>query len=149
MPRLGKRKNYIGVSVLDGKRSGRKQLPSWWWKEGDSWHFIYVHKDSLCYMVLKYPPRRGVQLWKGRIVDEKMVLRLVPYLAPHNIIVTEQQMLTARSLALQGKTVVVAPVDRTTLKSRVSDLERAPLQPKSETRLKINEEAAKLFKQTN
>ena len=148
MPRLGKRKNYTGVSVLNGKRPGRKELPSWYWKEGNSWHLINICKNSLLYRVIKFPPKHGIHLWPNRVVDEKIVLRLVPYLAPHNINVTEQQLLIARSLALQGNTVVVAPIDRTILKVHVSDLERAQLQPNKAQLFKIDEEALKKFKLT-
>ncbi len=148
MPMLGKRKDFIGVSVLNGKRPGRKKLPSWYWKEGDWWHLVNIYKGSLLYRVIKFPPQRGFHLWPNRVVDEKIVLRLVPYLAPHNIKVTEQQILIARCLALQNNTVIMTSVDRTILKIHVSDLERAQLQPNNAQVFKIHEEAAKKFNLT-
>ena len=146
MPMLGKRKNFIGVSVLNGKRPGRKELPSWFWQEGDSWHYLNISKSSLLYSVIHYRPAHGLQLWLGCIVDEKVVPRLVEYLAPYNIIITKEQIMAARNLALRGKTVIVAPGDRTILKTHVSDLERAQFQHQPLPRLKINEEAAKKLK---
>jgi len=137
MPKLGKRKHYIGVSVLGSKRPGRKELPAWYWQEGNSWHSLWIYKTSLYYDVQTYCPSRGQQLWAGRHVDETVVLRLVSYLAAHNITVTEQQLLLARNIALQGKTVIMAPVDRTKLKIHISDLEGAQLQLGTSLPLKI------------
>jgi hypothetical protein len=148
MPMLGKRKNFIGVSVLNGKRPGRKELPSWLWQEGDSWHYLNISKSSLLYRVIKFPPKRGIHLWPNRVVDEKIVLRLVEYLAPHNIIITKEQIMATRNLAQRGNTVILAPVDRTVLKIQVSDLERERLQPSSAQVFKIDEEAAKKFNLT-
>jgi hypothetical protein len=36
-------KIFIGVFVLNGKRPGRKDLPSWYWNEGGSWHVVKIY----------------------------------------------------------------------------------------------------------